>query len=211
MSQNFPTLPPQVPSRGTPLSKSFFKKLFLAQGWSFDGDFPDLPKAVAIVSPHTSNYDAFYGFLAMLGIGIKVTVFGKDSLFKTPLKGLFEWMGVIPVRRDSAQGLTQQIIDVIRTHDKIWIALAPEGTRKAAPNMKSGFYHIAHGANIPIVMFSLDYDHKSIRCLGVMYPTGNFEKDLEYILNCYKDNFSPKIAKRLAIPLQKIWQKDIDK
>ena len=211
MSQYFPTLPPQVPSRGTPLSKSIFKKLFLAQGWSFEGEFPNLPKAVAIISPHTSNYDGLYAFLALLGLGIRVTIFGKDTLFKSPFKGLFEWIGVIPVQRDSAHGLTQQIIDVINNREKIWIALAPEGTRKSAPNIKSGFYHIAVGANIPIVMFAFDYDHKIIRCLGVIEPSGNYEKDLEHILNCYKGKFSPKIPDRLAVPLQKIWQKKVDK
>lgn len=207
MTQQFPTLPPQVPSRGTPLSKAVFKKLFLAQGWSFEGEFPDLPKAVAIIAPHTSNYDAYYAFLALLGIGIKVTIFGKDSLFKTPLKYLFKWIGVIPVHRDSAQGLTQQIVDVIQSHEKIWIAIAPEGTRKSAPKIKSGFYHIATGANIPIVMFAFDYDKKSIRCLGVMHPTGNYEQDLNSILSTYEGNFSAKITTRLAIPLQKYGKK----
>ena len=68
MTKNFPILPDQVPSRGTQLSRTIFKNLFLAQGWSFEGEFPNLPKAVAIISPHTSNYDGLYAFLALLGI-----------------------------------------------------------------------------------------------------------------------------------------------
>ena len=74
MSQNFPNLPEQVPQRGSNCSRAFFKKLYLAQGWHFDGEFPNLPKAVAIISPHTSNFDALYAFLVMLGVGIRVTV-----------------------------------------------------------------------------------------------------------------------------------------
>ncbi|QIO06613.1 1-acyl-sn-glycerol-3-phosphate acyltransferase [Acinetobacter shaoyimingii] len=204
MKQSFPQLPAQVPVRGTPFSRSIFKKLYLAQGWQFDGDFPDLPKAVAIISPHTSNYDGLYGFLAMLGLGISVTVFGKDSLFNTPLKGLLKWMGVIPVKRDTPQGLTKQIIDVIQSKDKIWIALAPEGTRKSPEHIRSGFWHIAKGANIPIVMFALDYKNKAIHCLGVVHPTDNYEHDLEMILRHYQGKFYPKNMQRLAKPLKKL-------
>ena len=211
MTKKFPILPDQVPSRGTQLSRTIFKNLFLAQGWRFEGEFPNLPKAVAIISPHTSNYDGLYAFLALLGLGLNVTIFGKDTLFKSPFKGVFEWIGVIPVERNSTHGLTQQIVNIINARDKIWIAIAPEGTRKTAQTIKSGFYHIAHGAQIPIIMFAFDYDHKVIRCLGVLHPSDHYEHDLEKILNTYKGKFSPKIAERLAIPLQKIWQKDIEK
>ncbi|NNG75071.1 acyltransferase [Acinetobacter sp. ANC 4277] len=202
MSAHFPTFPDQVPARGSSLSRNIFKKLFLAQGWSFEGEFPNLPKAVAIISPHTSNIDAWHGFTALLGLGIKITIFGKHTLFKTPLKPLLEWIGVIPVNRSTQQGLTQQIIDFIDTQDHIWVGMAPEGTRKQAESFRSGFYRIAVGAHIPIVMFSFDYDHKTIYCLGVFQPTGNYEQDLEQILNRYVGKFSPKNPDWLAKPLQ---------
>lgn len=202
MSAHFPTLPDQVPARGSSLSRKIFKKLFLAQGWSFEGEFPNLPKAVAIISPHTSNIDAWHGFTALLGLGIKITIFGKHTLFKTPLKPLLEWIGVIPVNRSIQQGTTQQIIDFINTQDQIWVGMAPEGTRKQAESFRSGFYRIAVGAHIPIVMFSFDYDHKTIYCLGIFQPTGNYEQDLEQILNQYVGKFSPKNPQWLAKPLQ---------
>ncbi|OTG78724.1 acyltransferase [Acinetobacter terrae] len=202
MSAHFPTLPDQVPARGSSLSRNIFKKLFLAQGWSFEGEFPNLPKAVAIISPHTSNIDAWHGFTALLGLGIKITIFGKHTLFKTPLKPLLEWIGVIPVNRSIQQGTTQQIIDFINTQNQIWVGMAPEGTRKQAESLRSGFYRIAVGAHIPIVMFSFDYDHKTIYCLGVFQPTGNYEQDLEQILNRYVGKFSPKNPDWLAKPLQ---------
>ncbi|WP_445116270.1 1-acyl-sn-glycerol-3-phosphate acyltransferase [Acinetobacter sp. WZC-1] len=204
MSQCFPVLPDQVPQRGTPASRNFFKKLYLAQGWRFEGELPNLPKAVAIITPHTSNLDGWYAFLAMLGMGIKLTIFGKASLFNTPLKGLFEWMGVIPVQRHSAHGLTQQIIEVINRKDHIWIGIAPEGTRKKAGEIKSGFYHIACGAGIPVVMLSFDYDQKTIHCLGIFQPTGHYEQDLDDILSCYQGKFSAKNQQWLSEPLQKL-------
>ena len=97
----FPNLPPLLPGRGSKFSRKFYKKLFLAQGWKMEGEFPNLPKAVAIISPHTSNIDAWLGFNALLGLGIQITIFGKDSLFRTPLKPILEWIGVVPVVRDT--------------------------------------------------------------------------------------------------------------
>lgn len=202
MSAHFPTLPDQVPSRGSHLSRTIFKKIFLAQGWHFEGEFPNLPKAVAIISPHTSNIDAWHGFTALLGLGIKITIFGKHTLFNTPLKPLLEWIGVIPVNRSIQQGTTQQIIDFIDTQEQIWVGMAPEGTRKQAKSFRSGFYRIALGANIPIVMFSFDYQHKTIYCLGVFQPTGNYQQDVEHILDLYVGKFSPKNPEWLAQPLQ---------
>lgn len=203
MDKKLPTVPSDAPQRGSELSRKLFKSAYLALGWRFQGDFPNYPKAVAIVSPHTSNYDAFYAFLVMLGIGIKVTIFGKDSLFDVPvLRRILKWVGVIPVKRDTPQGLTQQIVDVIHQHEKIWVAMAPEGTRKNAEKMRSGFYHIAWAAKIPVVVFAFDYDKKIIRCLGVKHLTGNYEQDLSEILSMYKGNFSPKIKSRLAKPLK---------
>ena len=208
MSQKFPVLPEQVPQRGSQTSRNLFKNLYLAQGWRFVGEFPNLPKAVVFIAPHTSNFDGLYAFLAMLGIGLKITIFGKDSLFKTPFKGFFEWMGVIPVNRDASHGLTQEIVDIINQQEKIWIAIAPEGTRKKAEKIKSGFYHIAMGANIPIAIFSFDYDHKTIHCLGTLQPTGHYDQDLEEILNRFKGNFSPKKPSWLSKPLQKLLKND---
>ncbi|WP_107317091.1 lysophospholipid acyltransferase family protein, partial [Acinetobacter baumannii] len=196
MEQHFPNLPSQVPQRGNALSRALFKKLFLAQGWTIEGEVPNFPKAVAIISPHTSNIDGWYGFLAIFGLGIQITVLGKDSLFKPPFKRVLDWAGVIPVKRDSANGLTEQVVATIQQYDKIWIGMAPEGTRKKAKKMKSGFYHIAAKANIPIVMFSFDiaakanipivmfsfdYDRKTIHCLGYLTPSGNYDEDLAKI------------------------------
>lgn len=204
MLQHFPRLPNLVPSRGTAATRLLCQKLFLAQGWTFEGEFPNLPKAVAVVSPHTSNIDGWYGFLVIGALGLKVNVFGKDSLFRFPFKSLLKWIGIIPVKRNSTNGLTEQAVEKIHSTDKIWIALAPEGTRKRAEKIKSGFYWIAYQANIPIVMFSFDYKHKKVYCLGTMQPTGNYEADLEYILKQYQGKFFPKKPEWLALPLQKL-------
>jgi 1-acyl-sn-glycerol-3-phosphate acyltransferase len=140
-------------------------------------------------------------------LGIQITVFGKHTLFHTPLKPLLEWVGVIPVNRTTPHGLTQQIIQIIQNKDQIWVGMAPEGTRKSANTIKSGFYQIAVGAQIPIVMFAFDYEKKMIRCLGVFHPSGNFNEDLPKILACYSGQFSAKNPAWLAKPLQTLVKK----
>ena len=119
-ARQFPQLPDQVPQRGTASSRALFKKIFLAQGWQMVGEFPNLPKPVAIISPHTSNIDAWHGFTALLGLGIQITIFGKHTLFKTPLKPLLNWIGVIPVVRHSPQGHTQDIVEIVRKKNLDW-------------------------------------------------------------------------------------------
>lgn len=204
----FPKLPPLVPSRGGKLIQILFKQLFLAQGWQLKGEFPNLPKAVAIISPHTSNIDAWLGFNALLGLDIQITIFGKDSLFRTPLKPILEWIGVVPVVRDTPQGHTRQIVDVINKTDRIWVGMAPEGSRKAPEKIRSGFYHIAKAAHLPIVMFSFDYDIKTVHILGVYHLTGDYEYDLEQIYKHYEGKFSARNPDWVAKPLQKLLKKD---
>jgi 1-acyl-sn-glycerol-3-phosphate acyltransferase len=204
MSQHFPALPEQVPQRGTALSRLFCQKLFFAHGWKVSGEIPNLAKAVAIVSPHTSNVDAWYGFLAIGALGLKITVLGKDNLFKPPFRPFLNWVGIIPVHRDSAHGLTHEVVSTIQQTDKIWIGMAPEGTRKHATKLKSGFYHIAYDAGIPIVMFAFDYECKTIHCLGTFHPTGDYDVDLDKIMQRYVGHFSPKNPDWLAEPLQKL-------
>ncbi len=204
----FPKLPPLVPSRGGKLIQILFKQLFLAQGWQLKGEFPNLPKAVAIISPHTSNIDAWLGFNALLGLDIQITIFGKDSLFRTPLKPILEWIGVVPVVRDTPQGHTRQIVDMINKTDRIWVGMAPEGSRKAPEKIRSGFYHIAKAAHLPIVMFSFDYDIKTVHILGVYHLTGDYEYDLEQIYKHYEGKFSAKNPDWVAKPLQKLLKKD---
>ena len=204
---HFPELPDQVPHRGTTLSRALFKTLFLAQGWSIEGEFPNLSKAVAIIAPHTSNIDAWYGFLAIGGLGIKITVLGKDSLFKPPFQPFLKWAGLIPVKRDRINGLTAQVVEFIQQQDQIRVGMAPEGTRKKAEKIKSGFYQIALKAQIPIVIFAFDFDHKIIHSLGVFDPTGHYEQDLDQMMQRFAGKFSPHTPDWLSLPLQNLVKK----
>lgn len=206
MPLHFPTLGNQVPHRGQAWSRRMFKTLFLMQGWQFQGEIPNLPKAVAIFAPHTSNRDGWYGFLAMCGLGLKATVLGKHSLMRPPFGALFRWLGVLPVKRDTHMGLTEQVVQHIQQQERIWIALAPEGTRHRAEKLKTGFYQIALQAEVPLLAFTVDYQQKTIKYLGSLIPTGHYEKDLECLLSWYKDQFSVPHTDRLSAPFQALTQ-----
>ena len=207
MNAYFPQLGAQIPQRGTRLSRRLFKLILRAQGWKFIGNIPNVPKAVAIFAPHTSNLDGWYGFLAMCAIGLRATVLGKDSLMKPPFGGIFRWLGVLPVHRESRMGLTEQVVHYVQQQSHVWIALAPEGTRHHAKSLKTGFYHIAHQAQIPILAFTADYANKTIKFLGHMTPTGDYDADLAVLLNWYQGQFSVPHPERLSHPFCKLQDK----
>ena len=182
----FPTTPAKVPQRGTKLTKKFWRQIFLAQGWTIKGELPNINKAVVIAAPHTANLDGWYGFLAIMAAGINITVMGKDSLYKPPFKRFFKWLNMMPVQRHSATGLVDQVKAEFDKVHAMWVGMAPEGTRMAANQWKSGFYHIAVKAQVPIIMVGLDYPSKQVVLLGTFHPTGDYAQDLPRILECYR-------------------------
>lgn len=201
---DFPVLCKNIPQRGTKWFKHFFAQLLRAQGWHIEGKIPNVPKAVIIVAPHTSNIDAWFSFLAVLALDLKITILAKHTLFVTPFDKLMHWFGMMPVNRDHPQGLTEHLIKEIATQERIWIAMSPEGTRKQAKQWKSGFYRIAKAAHIPIIMIALDYRHKTIRILGQKTCTDDYQQDMQEILMAYQGNFSAKNPLQLSDPLRLI-------
>lgn len=204
MTQTLPQLDCNVPQRGWHWVKRCCHLMFMLQGWRIEGSIPNVPKAVVILMPHTSNIDAWYSFLAVWGLGLKVTILAKHTLFKAPFAMILKWLGLIPVQRDCPHGLTAQVIRAIDAEPRIWVGIAPEGTRKQANHLKSGFYQIAHSAQVPIVMFALDHKQKRIHCMGCFYTTGNYNADIAQMLNLYRGKFSPINPRWLSKPLQNL-------
>ena len=138
------------------------------------GERPPFPKLVAIAAPHTSNWD-FLVFLAVARhFRIPARVIGKHTLVRWPFGSMMRRLGVIPVRRNSGEGL-----------DRMALVIAPEGTRSRAPFWRSGFYHIAHAVGVPVVMTFLDYEHKRAGVGGVVHLTGNVGADMDQIRQFY--------------------------
>ncbi len=150
-------------------------------GWRVEGQPPALPKYVIVGAPHTSNWD----FLLMLGVIFTVQIepywLGKHTAFRWPLGGLFRWLGGIPVDRRKANGLVSQLVEIFHASERLVLVIAPEGSRRKVHTWKTGFYHIARGAQAPLALVSLDYARKVVGFGPVLTPTGDLEADMKEI------------------------------
>ncbi|HEX9756131.1 MAG TPA: lysophospholipid acyltransferase family protein [Gemmatimonadales bacterium] len=177
----------RVPQRGNRLTRALARGLLRLGRWRVTGALPDLPRFVIIVAPHTSNWDFLVGVLAMYAIGLRVGFFGKDTIFRPPLGWLMRWLGGRPVDRSNPHGVVEQTIAAIRTAPRFVLALAPEGTRKRVARWRTGFYHVALGAGIPIVPVAFDYARREVILGPCLWPSGDLERDLAVIRGFYRD------------------------
>lgn len=172
---------PSSPPRIDPLRHTLGKLILRLNGWRVEGDWPKVPKMVIIFAPHTSNWDFVYAMSAILSRGYKPNYLGKKSLFWGPLGWFMRWMGGIPVNRGRSYNMVEQTVRAIQASETMMLGIAPEGTRSHSGYWRSGFYHIAHQANVPIVFFSLDYRKKLARFGEGILPSGDIQADMEKI------------------------------
>jgi 1-acyl-sn-glycerol-3-phosphate acyltransferase len=132
-------------------------------GWRFDGAMPDLPKFVVIVAPHTSNWDFFIGLAAKWALGVDVRWLGKHSLFLPPLGWFMRAIGGVPVYRGTKQNVVEQSVREFASRAQFVLVLAPEGTRKKVHEWRSGFWHVAKGAGVPICAVAFDWGRRVVR------------------------------------------------
>lgn len=178
-------LPPALPHTGHRLLGAIARALFRALGWRFEGEIPDVPKLVAIVAPHTSNWDFVVGLIAKWSLELEASWLGKHTLFAGPLGAFFRHLGGIPVDRTSSHDVVAQTIAAFAAHERLLLAIAPEGTRKQVTHWKTGFYHIALGAGVPILLVAFDWKRKVIRFGPTLTPSGDVEKELGWIREQY--------------------------
>jgi 1-acyl-sn-glycerol-3-phosphate acyltransferase len=183
--RRIPRLPPSYPRRGNGFSRLLGYSVFAAAGWRFEGEFPDRAKLVTIVEPHTSNWDFVIGIAAVLALGLRVRFLGKDSLFKGPLGWLMRWFGGTPVIRESPQGAVAQAAALIEREAAVFLAITPKGTRTRGVPWRSGFYHIAHAARVPILPVAFDGEHRVIRLFPPFETSGNYDADLPRLMALY--------------------------
>ena len=179
MDANIPALGAALPRRGNWITYGLAALAFRLSGWRFEGTFPDLPKMVVIVAPHTSNWDFFVGLMAMFGMGMRGTFLGKHTLFRWPLGIVMRWLGGVPVNRASSHNVVDQTVAYFRARPQMILALSPEGTRKKLPSWKTGFYYVAKGADVPIVPVSFDYPRRVITVYAPLMPTGDKTADFQ--------------------------------
>jgi len=163
--------------------------LFLAvSGWKVEGDWPgNADKAVLVAAPHTSNWDGWWMILAAAFYRVKLRWMGKKSLVDHRFGWFIRWLGCVPVDRKAASDIVEQTAAAFDQSDRLTLAVAPEGTRSAAEEWKSGFYRIAVKARVPLIISVLDYGTRTIRIAGVFRPTGDYEADLPLIRAYYAD------------------------
>ena len=181
-------LPPSAPRMPRNRFVEWLGRAILrAGGWRMVGGFPDIPKAVVIAAPHSSNWDGLYGFAAKVGMGVKLSILGKDSLLRIPVLGaILRWQGVIPVDRSAPHGVVGQAAAAIRDAERMWYAIAPEGTRRLVERWKPGFWHIARNAGVPVIPAYFDYANKVIG-IGPPFEVGDdMHADIARIQRWYK-------------------------
>ena len=168
----------QLPLRGNRFSRAvaaFFFRLF---GWQVAGTLPNLPKMIIIGAPHTSNWDFPLAMNLIFYLGVHLNWMAKKEFFTAPVSRLWHWLGGVPIDRKAANGTVGQTVEAIQQRAKIVLAIAPEGTRSKVARWRTGFYHIAHNANIPIVPVLVDYGRKTLTITEPFIPTGDVESDL---------------------------------
>lgn len=156
-------------------------------GWTVHGDWPVLPKAVLVAAPHTSNWDGLNMLAAAGYYRVKLRWMGKASLTRGPFGWLIKALGCVPIDRSQSNDVVRVMADAFAASERMLLAIPPEGTRSAVREWKSGFYHIAVAAGVPILLTVLDYGTKRISLAAVVYPSGDYEADLALIRAHYAE------------------------
>ena len=172
-----PELGPEVPRRGGALLRAVGRSALALLGWRVLGRFPNVPKAVILVAPHTSNWDFVIAIATAFALGLRVHYLGKHSLFRFPLGAFLRATGGIPVDREAAEGVAVRAVERIRSEERLFLAIAPEGTRRRVEQWKSGYHRIATRAGVPILPVAFDYSRKSVVLLDLFAPTGDHARD----------------------------------
>jgi len=171
------------------LCKLYFKII----GWKITGQIPP-PKCVIVAAPHTSNSDYPIALSVYYILGLRVKFLAKVSLFRFPLGILMKGSGGIPVDRNKSGKMVDYMITLFKENNALLLMIPVEGTRGLVKEWKTGFYHVAKGAGVPIALGFLDYKKKEAGFGSVFYLTGDMEKDIKEIQNFYR-TITPKHPK----------------
>lgn len=172
--------------------------LYKKMGWTAEvtQDHPD--KFIICLAPHTSNWDFLIGQLYTRARGMKSNFLMKKEWFFWPLGPIFKKMGGIPVYRQKHTSMTDSMAETAKASKIFHLCITPEGTRSANPDWKKGFYFIALKAELPIILYGVDYEKRHIQCTKTIIPTGDLEKDMREIKLYFKD-FKGKIPENFTI------------
>lgn len=171
----------------TPVLRALARLLLRLSGWRVEPDARLRPPAVLIGAPHTSNWDFVLLLGAMLVLRLDIRWMGKHSLFRFPFAGLMRWLGGIPIDRRQAHNRVADMVAAFAEDPNLILCITPEGTRKKVERWKTGFYRIAEGAGVPVLLTVIDAERKSLRLLDLFQPSGDLDRDLPQIQRYYID------------------------
>lgn len=160
-----------------------YKKL----GWTKCITVAHPDKFIICLAPHTSNWDFIIGQLYAQAEGFKINFLMKREWFFWPLGVIFRSLGGIPVWRSKHTSMTDNLAETAKTKDSFKLCITPEGTRSPNTEWKKGFYFIALKAEIPILLYGVDYEKKKIVCTDSFTPSGNIDEEMPKIKSYFKD------------------------
>ncbi len=172
-------------SGGNPVLSLFCQWLLKRWGWRAQGNIINAPKVVLTLAPHTSNWDFILGVFIIMAMRLKVSFFGKHTLFRPPLVWFMRRIGGIPVDRSQPHGVVTQAAEDVRQQEKIALVLAPEGTRKAVFPWRKGFLHIAQAAKVPVQCVGLDYKRRRVIFGPILQTDENIEEQMQTMYAFY--------------------------
>lgn len=169
------------------LAKLIYFKIL---GWKAVGNTnfstDSIKKAVIIAAPHTSWHDFYIGVLLRAVLDIKTNFVGKKELFMFPFGYFFRALGGAPIDRFTKENKVDAIAKLFKEKDEFRMAMAPEGTRKKVKEWRTGFYYIAKKAEVPIIMFTLDFENKQNKISEPFYPTDDIEADFKFMRSFFE-------------------------
>lgn len=169
------------------IAKGIARGFLKLTGWEAEGFRPAQPKFVLIAAPHTTNWDLAYLLAFAVIFDLRITWMGKHVLFRPPLGWVMRAVGGMPVVRSKRGDLVGQLVKEFESRETLALVVPAEGTRSYTSHWKSGFYHIARGANVPIVMSYLDYARRRGGFGAALLPTGDVREDMDEIRDFYED------------------------
>jgi len=186
----------------TPILRQMARLLLKLHGWRVVADRQalELKKYVLLGAPHTTNWDGYYFILTALKLKLVPQWMGKDKLFAFPLGGIMRWFGGIAVDRSKTNNLVEATVAQYKRRDSLVIAVPPEGTRSAAERWKTGFYHIARGAAVPVVCGFINFPKKEVGLGPVMQMGENLAAELARLGEFYADKIG-KFPERYTPPV----------
>lgn len=184
---DIPELGSFTSKRGNKLTRAIGRAMLMAYRWQIQGNMHNAPKFIMVLAPHTSFWDFYTPLATMFAVGFRSSWLVAAIFTFWPLGILVRWLGGIPVHRSTSQNLVAQIVKQFNYHDSLVLSIYPEGKQSKVLKWKTGFWHIAVQAGVPIQLVRLDYAKRVSEFGPVIEPSHNLEADMAKIQNYYKD------------------------